>query len=301
MSLECSIPQYSAAPVGGPKPALELRTDHVSSLQVQLSSQSASFTPSQVLHHPQSSDPRRASLSSDNYDFTQFGQWDGDSASYFEDDGQPPTPQVLPSILAARLSTSPLTPLASPSTFVQEFEQGSSTTGVQYEYVLTDVRGTPLSGLPSPITRPTTPLEYEEEYNPEFDIRTQVAVRSTPRSPTPELVYPDPPSEPTPISRPVSAPPRVPSPPHTTTPPRVPTPDSPINYERVAEQGPLSPPPNQENILPAAFFRPPSCVNSRDEHPHQYIAVYTEEGESWRPASNSLKDYFPAYSPDHQH
>ncbi|KAH9160970.1 hypothetical protein EDB89DRAFT_2081057 [Lactarius sanguifluus] len=246
----------------------------------------------QVLHHPQSSDPRRASLSSDNYDFTQFGQWDGDSASYFNDDDQPPTPQVLPSILTARLSTSPLTPLASPSTFVQEFEQGSSTTGVQYEYVLEDVRGTPLSGLPSPITRPTTPLEYEEEYNPEFNIRTQVAVRSTPRSPTLELVYPDPPSEPTPISRPVSAPPRVPSPPHTTTPPRVPTPDSPINYERVAEQGPLSPPPNQENILPATFFRPPSCVNSPDEHPHQYIAVYTEEGESWRPASNSLKNYF---------
>ncbi|KAH9158630.1 hypothetical protein EDB89DRAFT_2085720 [Lactarius sanguifluus] len=110
---------------------------------------------SQVLHHPQSSDPRRASLSSDNYDFTQFGQWDGDSASYFNDDGQPPTPQVLPSILAA------------------QFEQGSSTTGVQY--VFTDPHGTPLSGLPSPITRPTTPLEYEEEYNPEFDIRTQVA------------------------------------------------------------------------------------------------------------------------------
>ncbi|KAH9163974.1 hypothetical protein EDB89DRAFT_2078371 [Lactarius sanguifluus] len=91
---------------------------------------------------------------------------------------------------------------------------------------------------------------------------------------------------------PVSAPPRVPSPPHTTTPPRVLTPDSPINYERVAEQGPLSPPLNQENILPAAFFRPPSCVNSSNEHPHQYIAVYTEEGESWRPASNSLKNYF---------
>ncbi|KAH9160414.1 hypothetical protein EDB89DRAFT_2081854 [Lactarius sanguifluus] len=223
---------------------------------------------SQALHHPQSSDPCHASLSSDNYDFTQFGQWDGDSASYFNDNGQPLTPRVLPSILAARISASPLTPLTSPSTFVQEFEQGSSTTGTQYEYILTDIHGTPLSGLPSPITRPTTPLEYREEYNPEFDIRTQVAVHSTPRSPTLELIYPDPPSEPTPISHPSSAPPSV------------------------AEQGPLSPPPNQENILPVAFFRPPSCVNSPEEHPHQYIAVYTEEGESWRPSSNSLKEYF---------
>ncbi|KAH9159803.1 hypothetical protein EDB89DRAFT_1915589 [Lactarius sanguifluus] len=245
---------YSAAPVGGPKPALELRTDHVSSapsailhetiLSATIPCKFASSVvepvsslraSSQVLHHPQSSDPRRASLSSDmsDYDFTQFGQWDGDSASYFNDGGQPPTPQNLSKALPPPVSNT----------------NTSSKTST----------APPLSGLPSPITRPTTPLEYEEEYNPEFDIRTQVAVRSTPRSPTPELVYPDPPSEPTPISRP---------------------------------QGPLSPPPNQENILPAAFFRPPSCVNSRDEHPHQYTAVYTEEGESWRPASNSLKDYF---------
>ncbi|KAH9166290.1 hypothetical protein EDB89DRAFT_1910789 [Lactarius sanguifluus] len=238
--------------------------------------------------------PHHASLLSDmsDYDFSQFGQWDGDSASYFNDDSQPPTPHILPSILTAHLTTSPLTPLASPSAFVQEFEQGSSTTSTQYEYILTNVHGGLLLGIPSPITHPTTPLEYEEEYNPEFDIQMQVAVHSTPHPPTPELVYPDPPSAPAPASCPVSAPPHVPSPPHTTTPPCVPTPNSPINYKRVAELGPLSPPPNQENIIPTTFFHPPSCVNSTEDHPHQFTAVYTEQGESWHPASPSLKELF---------
>ncbi|KAH9175606.1 hypothetical protein EDB89DRAFT_2066510 [Lactarius sanguifluus] len=190
-----------------------------------------------------------------------------------------------------------------------EFVQGSSTSGTQYEYTLTDIHGEPPSGLPSPISRPTTPrpatpLEYgEEAFPPEFDIRTQVAVRSAPlQEPTPELVYPDPPSEPTPSPRPISAPPCIPSPPphnqsRASTPPRVPTPDSPIDYERVAEQSPVDStatdlPSEWENILPASFFQPPSCVNSPEEHPHLYTAVYSAEGESWRPASITVREHF---------
>ncbi|KAH9168619.1 hypothetical protein EDB89DRAFT_1909198 [Lactarius sanguifluus] len=158
------------------------------------------------------------------------------------------------------------------------------------------------SGLPSPISCPTTPhpatpLEYgEEAFPPIFDIWTQVAVRSAPlREPTPELVYPDPP---VPSSHPVSAPPRVPSPPpRASTPPRVPTPDSPIDYERVAEQSPIDStatnlPSEWENILPVSFFQPPLCINSPEEHPHLYTAVYSAEGESWRPASVTVREHF---------
>ncbi|KAH9162059.1 hypothetical protein EDB89DRAFT_2080039 [Lactarius sanguifluus] len=248
------------------------------------------------------------SLVSD-YDFSQFGHWDGDSASYYEeyDHYTPPGPSRQSS--QPRRLPSPLTPLASPSAFVQEFVQGSSTSGTQYEYTLTDIHGELPSGLPSPISRPTTPrpatpLEYgEEAFSPIFDIRTQVAVRSVPlREPTPELVYPDPPSEPTPSPRPVSAPPRIPSPPphnqsRASTPPRVPTPDSPIDYERVAEQSPVDStatdlPSEWENILPASFFHSPSCVNSPEEHPHLFTAVYSAEGESWRPASVTIREHF---------
>ncbi|KAH9162344.1 hypothetical protein EDB89DRAFT_1913330 [Lactarius sanguifluus] len=283
--------QYSAAPVGGPKPALKLCTDHVPSCPVPR----LEFSTTPGLPLPPSC----------LYCRVTFGHWDGDSASYHEeyDHYTPPGPSRQSS--QPRRLPSPLTPLASPSAFVQEFVQGSSTNGTQYEYTLTDIHGELPSGLPSPISRPTTPrpatpLEYgEEAFPPEFDIRTQVAVRSAPlREPTPELVYPDPPSEPTPSPRPVSAPPRIPSPPprnqsRASTPPRVPTPDSPINYERVAEQSPVDStttdlPSEWENILPASFFQPPSCINSPEEHPHLYTAVYSAEGESWRPASAIL-------------
>ncbi|KAH9046935.1 hypothetical protein EDB84DRAFT_1435212 [Lactarius hengduanensis] len=108
---------------------------------------------------------------------------------------------------------------------------------------------------------------------------------------SPELVYPDPPSEPAPSLRPVSAPPRVPS--RASAPPRVLTPNSPIDYERVADQSPLAPPVEQENLAPAVpLFRPPSCLNSPEDHPHLYTALYTPEGESWRPASESIREYF---------
>ncbi|KAH9161757.1 hypothetical protein EDB89DRAFT_2080343 [Lactarius sanguifluus] len=310
--------QYSAAPVGGPKPALKLRTDHVPSLepvplQLQVEEAFALCPASSSPPPPVFRFPRRASLSSDmsdyDYDFSQFGHWDGDSASYYKeyDHYTPPGPSRQSS--QPRRLPSPLTPLASPSAFVQEFVQGSSTSGTQYEYTLTDIHSELPSGLPSPISRPTTPhpttpLKYEEEaFPPLFDIRTQVAVRSVPlRESTPELVYPDPPSGPAPSPRPVSAPPRVLSPlPHNqsraSTPPRIPTPDSPIDYERVAEQSPVDStttdlPSEWENILPASFFQPPSCVNSPEEHPHLYTAVYSAEGESWRPASITVREHF---------
>ncbi|KAH9166123.1 hypothetical protein EDB89DRAFT_1910894 [Lactarius sanguifluus] len=267
-----------------------------------------------VLHHPWSSaSPIVPLLSSDmsdyDYDFSQFGHWDGDSASYYEeyDHYTPPGPSRQSS--QPRRLPLPLTPLASPSAFVQEFVQGSSTTGTQYEYTLANIHGEPPSGLPSPISRPTTPrlttpLEYEgEAFPPLFDIWTQVAVSSVPpREPTPELVYPDPPSEPAPLLRPISAPPRIPLPPphnqpRASTPPRIPTPDSPIDYKRVAKQSPVDSTATDllsewENILPASFFQPPSCVNSPEEHPHLYTAIYSAEGESWRPASITIREHF---------
>ncbi|KAH9160245.1 hypothetical protein EDB89DRAFT_2082152 [Lactarius sanguifluus] len=69
------------------------------------------------------------------------------------------------------------------------------------------------------------------------------------------------------------------------------------DYERVAEQSPVDStatdlPSEWENILPASFFQPPSCVNSPEEHPHLYTAVYSAEGESWWPASVTIQEHF---------
>ncbi|KAH9179075.1 hypothetical protein EDB89DRAFT_1901127 [Lactarius sanguifluus] len=288
--------QYSTAPYLAPL--------SLASLQVQSLSQAS---PSQypVLRLEFSTTPGLPLPPSCLHCQVTFGHWDGDSASYYKEYNHytPPGPSCQSS--QPRHLPSPLTSLASPSAFVQEFVQGLSTSGTQYEYTLADIHGEPPSGLPSPISlpttpRPATPLKYgEEAFPPEFDIRTQVVVCSAPlREPTPELVYPD---LPAPSPRPVSAPPRVPSPPHApsraSTPPCIPTPDSPIDYERVAKQSPVDStatdlPSEWENILPASFFHPPSCVNSQEEHPHQYTAIYTAEGESWRPTSVTIREHF---------
>ncbi|KAH9166278.1 hypothetical protein EDB89DRAFT_2075970 [Lactarius sanguifluus] len=258
--------QYSAAPVGGPKPALKLCTDHVPSCPVPR----PEFSTTPSLPYSTVVPSLSSDMSDYDYDFLQFGHWDGDSALYYEeyDHYTPPGPSRQSS--QPRHLPSPLTPLASPSAFVQEFVQGSSTTGTQYEYTLADIHSEPPSGLPSPISRPTTPcpttpLEYKgEAFPPLFDIRTQVAVHSAPlREPTPELVYPDPPSEPAPLLRP-----------------------SPVDSTATDL------PSEWENILPASFFHPPSCVNSPEEHPHLYTAVYSAEGESWRPTSVTIQEHF---------
>ncbi|KAH9051988.1 hypothetical protein EDB83DRAFT_2521813 [Lactarius deliciosus] len=172
-------------------------------------------------------------------------------------------------------------------------------------------------------SRVSTPLSYAEgspdvEYvildlnnnivphrspSPDFDIRTQVAVRSGPlasRSPSPELVYPDPAQVfQSPLLGPLSPLTDLPSPsvhlvsPHprsTSLPPHFT--DSPIDYNHVAEgvphiNTPDLPHENQENIPPPLpLIRPPSCVNvTTGPHPHQYINVQTPQGEEWHPIS----------------
>ncbi|KAH9166362.1 hypothetical protein EDB89DRAFT_1910773 [Lactarius sanguifluus] len=178
--------QYSAALVGGPKPALKLRTDHVPSLQVLSVEPSVPITV--VLCYASSSPPppvfrfpRRASLSSDmsdyDYDFSEFGHWDGDSASYYEEYDHY-SPSVLP-----HLRPKPLTPLASPPTAVQKLEQDPPSTDTQ--------DNEPPSRPPSPTTcpttpRPATPLEYKgEAFPPLLQTQTQEEVCSTPQNPTP--------------------------------------------------------------------------------------------------------------------
>ncbi|KAH9161745.1 hypothetical protein EDB89DRAFT_2080374 [Lactarius sanguifluus] len=118
--------------------------------------------------------PRRASLSSDmsdyDYDFSEFGHWDGDSASYYEEYDHY-NPSVLP-----HLRPKPLTPLASPPTSVQELEQDPPSTDTQDKNASTNE---PPSRPPSPTTcpttpRPATPLEYEgEAFPPLLHTQTQ--------------------------------------------------------------------------------------------------------------------------------
>ncbi|KAH9166536.1 hypothetical protein EDB89DRAFT_1910579 [Lactarius sanguifluus] len=156
--------QYSAAPVGGPKPALKLRTDHVPSL-TQLD-----LTPGVPL------------VSDYDYDFSQFGHWDGDSASYYKECDHY-SPSVLP-----HLHPKPLTPLASPPASVQKLEQDPSSINTQDKNASTNE---PPSRPPSPITcpttpRPATPLEYEgEAFPPLLHTQTQEEVCSVPQEPTP--------------------------------------------------------------------------------------------------------------------
>src|SRR6266702_4755776 len=78
-------------------------------------------------------------------------------------------------------------------------------------------------------------------------------------------------------------------------PPCVPTPDSPINYECIADQGPIIPSPSfeQENVpVPNSLFAPPPCVNLQGEHPHQFVAVVTPQGESWQPVPQHIRQSF---------
>ncbi|KAH9161526.1 hypothetical protein EDB89DRAFT_1913836 [Lactarius sanguifluus] len=150
------------------------------------SSQLSCATP-QVLHHPRSSaSPVVPLLSSDmsdyDYDFSQFGHWDGDSASYYEE-YEHYSPSVLP-----HLRPKPLTPLASPPASVQKLEQDPSSTDTQDKNASTNE---PPSRPPSPTTcpttpRPATPLEYEgEAFPPLLHTQTQEEVCSIPQNPTP--------------------------------------------------------------------------------------------------------------------
>ncbi|KAH9177656.1 hypothetical protein EDB89DRAFT_1902273 [Lactarius sanguifluus] len=147
-------------------------------------------------------------LSSDmsdyDYDFSQFGHWDGDSASYYEEYDHY-SPSVLP-----HLRPKSITPLASPPAFVQKLEQGPSSTDTQDKYTLTNAHDEPPSRPPSPTTcpttpRPATPLEYEgEAFPPLVDIWTQEGVHPVPQEPTsdtpqvstPPRIYHEPPTDP---------------------------------------------------------------------------------------------------------
>ncbi|KAH9159875.1 hypothetical protein EDB89DRAFT_1915510 [Lactarius sanguifluus] len=123
--------------------------------------------------------PRRASLSSDmsdyDYDFLQFGHWDGDSASYYEEYDHY-NPSVLPHLRPK------------PPTSVQKLEQVPSSTDTQDK---NDSTNEPPSRPPSPTTcpttpRPVTPLEYEgEAFPPLLHTQTQEEVCSIPQNPTP--------------------------------------------------------------------------------------------------------------------
>ena len=200
-----------------------------------------------------------------DYDYSEFGAWDADSGSFHNIDDSPPRrfrrlPSVpLPPSSPPRL---PLSPLGQNLPFPPYF-------------------------LSSP---PEIPLVVERIASPQGSPAHSLPVA---RTPTPELRYPSPAPLPlsppsvrlvSPVPRPASSPVfRIPTPAlhPLTPPPRPPTPDSPIDYEAAelrvafyAEQR-ASPAPveeDQENVppAPAPVNRPPSCLQVRGEHPHQY-------------------------------
>jgi len=162
------------------------------------------------------------------YDFSQFGQWDGDSGSYSNVYDQPPTPSVLPHLrhpspLTPVPVSPPLVPVPSPVSVREESPE------LQYP-------------VPSPF-RALSPLALagveEATTNPER------AVSTLARLPTPQLLSLGSHTESfvlglrSPTLQEFEELPVVPSPVPTTcavsAPPCVPTPDSPIDYERVAE------------------------------------------------------------------
>ncbi|KAH9177854.1 hypothetical protein EDB89DRAFT_1901955 [Lactarius sanguifluus] len=161
--------------------------------------------------------PLSSDMSDYDYDFLQFGHWDGHSASYYEEYNHytPPGPSRQSS--QPHRLPSPLTPLASPSAFVQEFVQGSSTSGTQYEYTLADIHGGNGTGFGGE----QVPLGLRGHKG-----------------------------------------------------------NSKNRLKRNGEQ-------KGESSESAT-----QGIRSPEEHPHLYTAVYSTEGESWRPASVTIQEHF---------
>ncbi|KAI9431151.1 hypothetical protein H4582DRAFT_2085411 [Lactarius indigo] len=243
------------------------------------------------------------------YDFSQYGQWDGDSASYqseFDNQGSPldfSRASPVPSTSAVRLDSLRFTAPYTPATFGGNEPPApvalvrDATPELVYPYAPAE------EATPRPSPRPLSPstAQFYEEVLEIFDLNGNIVPLSpepraesapplrvpTPRPPVSLRGSPSPPPVLPPTPRRSPSPVPVPS--------RLATPDSPIDYERVAEQGPIFPPaphPEQENLPPLGptAYQAPPCLLSQGEHPHQYISVVTPQGESWRPASTTLRE-----------
>ncbi len=227
-------------------------------------------------------------MSDYKYNFSQFGQWDGDSGSYHNEYDQPPTPSVLPylchpSPLTPVPVSPPLVPVSTPA-FIQE-----ESPKLQYP-------------IPSPfrVLSLLALVGVEEAItNPERAVST-LAHLPTPvllslGSHTKSLVL----GLRLPTLQEFEELPVVPSPAPTvhavSAPPHVPTPNSPINYEHIADLPPVVPTPSseQENIpVLNSLFMPPPYVHLQGEHPHQFVAVITPQGESWQPVPQHIWQSF---------
>jgi hypothetical protein len=249
------------------------------------------------------------------YDHSEFGFWDAESASYYSSSdlsGWSVSTQVA-------YQTQPLPPLPSTS-FIAPLPEVTNALG----------EGPTPPGSPALLIRDT----IKRERSPSPDNLTLLAnvaqiaecenlpedlppIVNYIRSPTPDLWYPSPAPLPIPPPAPPVSPPvrpvapiprpasavgflRITTPvPLPLSPPPRPSTDSPIDYEAAAlrvEQRvltPVIPEPleDQENRPPAPVIRPPPCVRVEGPHPHQYYVVATPRGEEHRP----LDDTGPTY------
>jgi hypothetical protein len=191
-----------------------------------------------------------------DYDYSEFGNWDEGSGSYYNYYSPPSRPlDNLPPSSPLHHALSPLGLNLSPILEVAQV----------IERVATPQASAAISAPVSPVPRQrsvTPELQYPSSPTP----TVQLAPR--PRSLTPRHVTPDSPIDYEGAARRIIE--------------ITPELEAELNF-RPATPEPVFPHVNQENQPPVPVFRRPPCHDSTEEHPHQYIAVTTDRGEEWRP------------------
>jgi hypothetical protein len=245
------------------------------------------------------------------YDHSEFGFWDAESASYYSSSdlsGWSVSTQVA-------YRTQPLPPLPSTS-FIAPLPEVTNALGEgptppgSPALLIEDTIKRERSPSPNNLTLLANVTQVTERKELPEDLPSIVTYI---RSPTPDLRYPSPAPLPVPPPAPPVSPPvrpaaPVPRPasavgflrittlvPRSLSPPPHPSTDSPIDYEAAAlhiEQRiptPVIPEPreDQENRPPAPVIRPPPCIGVVGPHPHQYYVVATLRGEEHRPLDDT--------------
>jgi hypothetical protein len=245
------------------------------------------------------------------YDHSEFGFWEAESASYYSSSdlsGWSVSTQVA-------YRRQPLPPLPSTSFIaplpevINALGEGPTPPGSP-ALLIEDTIKRERSPSPDNLTLLANIAQITERKETSRDLPPIITYI---RSPTPDLHYPSPAPIPVPPPAPPASPPIRPAAPvphpasavgylrittsdlQQLSPPPCPSTDSPIDYEAAAlciEQRvptPVIPEPlkDQENCPPAPVICPPPCVGVVRPHPHQYYVVATPRGEEHHPLDDT--------------
>jgi hypothetical protein len=248
------------------------------------------------------------------YDHSEFGFWDAESASYYSSSdlsGWSVSTQVAYRMqpLPALPSTSFIAPLPE---VINALGEGPTPPGSPALLIEDTIKR---EQSPDNLSLLASIAQVAERENLPEDLPSIVTHI---RRPTPDLRYPSlaplpiPPPAP-PVSPPVRPAAPIPRPASAVGFLRITTPDlhplvspppctfteSPIDYEAAAlrveqrQPTPVIPEPfeDKENRPPIPVIRPPPCIGVAGPHPHQYFVVATPRGEEHRPLDDSGPTY----------